>query len=55
MATRVGRLVVADFRDPERLARLAVARFRRYAAMIRAAGYGGAVGDPARWETASQV
>ncbi len=24
-------------------------------AIIRAAGYGGALGDPARWETASQV
>jgi hypothetical protein len=129
MVTRVGRLVVADFRDPERLARLGVARFRRYAARrglrvttavaerlvaaarqalpaadaavareaigwdlallaeldrqlaaiadalervlpdtpfdvltttpgwatIRAAGYGGAVGDPNRWDTAHQV
>jgi hypothetical protein len=32
MATRVGRLVVADFREPGQLARLGVARFRRYAA-----------------------
>jgi hypothetical protein len=32
MVTRVGRLVVADFSDPDRLARLGVTRFRRYAA-----------------------
>ena len=129
MVTKVGRLVVADFSDPARLARFGVARFRRYAARrglrvttgtaqrlvtaarealpaadaavareaigwdltllaeidrqlahaagqlaellpntpfdvltttprwatIRAAGYGGALGDPARWPTASQV
>ena len=129
MGAQVGRLVVTDYRDPERLARLGVERFRRYAARrgvrvtsamatrlitaarvslpagdaavareaigwdldllaeidrqlaiatghlervlpatpfqvltttsgwatIRAAGYGGALGDPARWDTASQV
>jgi transposase len=129
MVTRVGRLVVTDFADPDRLARLGVTRFRRYAAhrglrvttdvaerlvaaacqalpaadasvvreaigwdlrllaeldrqvahaddqlarvlpdtpyavltstpgwaTIRAAGYGGALGDPARWPTAAQV
>jgi hypothetical protein len=32
MVTRVGQLVVADFCDPDRLARLGVTRFRRYAA-----------------------
>ncbi len=129
MGTQVGRLVVTAFRDPVRLVRLGVDRFRRYAARrgvrvttakaeqlvatarvslpasdasvareaigwdlallgeidrqlnqaarqlqrvlpatpfqvltttpggatIRAAGYGGALGDPARWPTASQV
>jgi transposase len=129
MVTRVGRLVVTDFCDPARLARLGVTRFRRYAATrglrvttavaerlvgaarealpaadaavareaigwdlallaeinrqvahageqlarllpetpytvlttvpgwatIRAASYGGAVGDPSRWATAAQV
>ncbi|MDP8929723.1 MAG: transposase, partial [Actinomycetota bacterium] len=32
MGTKVGRLVVTDFADPGRLARLGAARFRRYAA-----------------------
>ncbi len=32
MGTKVGRLVVTDFADPERLARLGAVRFRRYAA-----------------------
>ncbi|MFN2557963.1 MAG: IS110 family transposase, partial [Nitriliruptorales bacterium] len=32
MGTLVGRLVVSDFRNPVRLARLGVERFRRYAA-----------------------
>lgn len=129
MATRVGRLVVSDFCDPQRLVRLGADRLRRYAARrgirvttikaaqlvaaarlslpaadaavareaiawdlslmaeidrqldhaagqlerilpatpfavltstpgwatIRAAGYGGAVGDPTRWPSARQV
>lgn len=129
MGTKVGRLVVTDFRDPDRLARLGEVRFRRYAARrdirvtslkaaqlvevarqslpapdaevareaigwdlallaeidrhldlaaghlervlphtpyhvltttpgwatIRAAGYGGGVGDPMRWRSARQV
>ena len=32
MGTKVGRLVVSDFRDPDRLARLGALRFRRCAA-----------------------
>jgi transposase len=32
LATKVGRLIIAEFADPARLARLGVARFRRFAA-----------------------
>lgn len=32
LATRVGRLVIAEFADPSRLARLGIERFRRFAA-----------------------